>query len=75
MVATIAPELVELPADDAVVRLNSLLSENRSRHTKRQQIEEQIEQATQEIQDSKASIQTMTDRLDALCVEAKCGGR
>ena len=74
MVATIAPELAELPADDAVVRLNSLLSENRSRHTKRQQIEEQIEQATQEIQDSKASIQTMTDRLDALCVEAKCGG-
>ncbi len=74
MVATIAPELVGLPADDAVVRLNSLLSENRSRQTKRQQIEEQIEQATQEIQDSKASIQTMTDRLDALCVEAKCGG-
>lgn len=73
MVATIAPELVDLPADDAVVRLNSLLSENRSRHTKRQQIEEQIEQATQEIQDSKVSIQTMTDRLDALCIEAKCG--
>jgi uncharacterized protein YhaN len=74
MVATIAPELVDLPADDAVVRLNSLLSENRSRHTKRQQIEEQVEQAAQEIQDSKASILTMTDRLDALCVEAKCGG-
>ncbi|MET0006483.1 MAG: AAA family ATPase, partial [Candidatus Thiodiazotropha sp. 6PLUC4] len=30
LVATIAPELVDLPADDAVVRLNSLLSENRS---------------------------------------------
>lgn len=72
MVATIAPELVELPVDDAVVRLNSLLSENRSRQTKRQQIEEQIEQAKQEIQDSSTSIQTMTDRLDALCVEAKC---
>lgn len=72
LVATIALELVDLPADDAVVRLNSLLSENRSRQTKRQQIEEQIEQATQEIQDSNASIQTMTDRLDALCVEAKC---
>ena len=72
LVATIAPELVDLPADDAVVRLNSLLSENRSRQTKRQQIEEQIEQATQEIQDSNASIQTMTDRLDTLCVEAKC---
>ena len=72
LVATIAPELVDVPADDAVVRLNSLLSENRSRQTKRQQIEEQIEQATQEIQDSNTSIQTMTDRLDALCVEARC---
>lgn len=74
IVAKIAPELVDLPADDAVVRLNSLLSENRSRQTKRQQIEEQSEQATQEIQDSKASIQTMTDRIDTLCVEAKVGG-
>ena len=72
MVAMIAPELVDLPADDAVVRLNSLLSENRSRQTKRQQIQEQIEQAMQEIQDSNASTQTMTDRLDALCVEANC---
>ncbi len=74
MVAMIASELGDLPADDAVVRLNSLLSENRSRQTKRQQIEEQIEQATQEIEDSKASIQTMTDRLDVLCVEAKYDG-
>jgi len=72
MVATIAPELTDLPADDAVMRLNSLLSENRSRQTKRQQIEEHAEQAKQEIQDSKASIQTMTERLSALCVEAKC---
>ena len=75
MAATIAPELGDLPADDAVVRLNALLSENRSRQTKQQQIEKQIEQARQEIQDSKASIQTMTERLDALCVEAKCDGR
>ena len=75
MVAMIAPELGDLPADDAVVRLNSQLSENRSRQTKRQQIEEQVEQAKQEIQDSDASIKTMTDRLDALCVEAKCDDR
>ncbi|MCU7804275.1 MAG: AAA family ATPase [Candidatus Thiodiazotropha sp. (ex Lucinoma borealis)] len=74
MVAAIAPELADSSEDDAVVRLNSLLSENRSRQTKRKQIEEQIEQATQEIEDSKASIQTMTGRLDALCVEAKCEG-
>jgi uncharacterized protein YhaN len=72
MATTIAPELGNLPADDAAMRLNSLLSENRSRQTKRQQIEEQVGQAKQEIQDSKASIQTMTNRLDSLCVEAKC---
>ncbi len=72
MVATIAPELGNLPADDAVMRLNALLSENRSRQTKRQQIEEHAEQEKQEIQDSKVLIQTMTERLDTLCVEAKC---
>jgi len=72
MVATIVPDIAELPADDAVMRFNAMLSENRSRQTKRQQIEEQVEQAKQEIQDSNVSIQTMADRLDALCVEAKC---
>ena len=72
MVATIVPEIAGLTADDAVMRFNAMLSENRSRQTKRQQIEEQVEQAKQEIQDSNASIQTMTDRLDALCAEAKC---
>ncbi len=72
MVATIAPQLKDLPTDDAVLRLNSLLSETRTRQTKRQQSEEQIEQVTQEIQDSNASIKTVTDHLDALCVEAKC---
>ena len=72
MVATIAPELGDLPADAAVTRLNSLLSESRSRQTKRAQIKEHAEQAEQEIQDSKVSIQTMTERLGALCAEAKC---
>ncbi len=72
MTATITPELTDLPADEAVLRLNSLLSKNRAKQTKRQQIEEQIEQAKQEIQDSEASMQTMADRLDALCAEAKC---
>jgi len=72
MVSNLAPELEGLPADDAVVGLNSLLSDNRSKLTQRQQIEEQIQQVQQEIQDSEAAIQTMTERLDSLCVEAKC---
>jgi len=72
MATSIAPEIADLSAAEAVLRLNSLLAENRLRQTKRHQIEEQIEQAKQEIQESKASIQTMADRLDSLCAEAKC---
>ncbi len=72
IVESMAPELSGLPADDAVVRLNSLLSDNRSKQTKQRQLEEQIEQAGQEIQDSNANIQTMKKRLDTLCAEAKC---
>lgn len=71
--ASIAPELAERPADDGVIRLNALLLDNRTRLTRRKQIEQQIEQARQEIQESKSTIQTMTDRLDSLCAEAKCG--
>ena len=70
--ATIDSELGDLPADEKVMRLNSLLVENRTRLIKRQQTTEQLEQAQQEMQDAKASIQTMTDRLDRLCIEAKC---
>lgn len=72
MVATIAPEFADMAADESVIRLNSLLSENRSKQIEQQQIEGQVGQAQREIQDSKASIHTMTERLDALCVEAKC---
>jgi uncharacterized protein YhaN len=48
-----------------------LLSESRGRQSRRQQIEEQLQQARRDIQDSEATIQAMTERLDALCVEAK----
>lgn len=71
MVKSIASELAEIPADDAVTRLNTLLSDNRAEYKQRQQIEEQVVLATQEIQDSNATIQVMTERLDSLCVEAK----
>ena len=71
MITTIAPELRDLPADNAVIRINLLLSDNRKRQTQSQQIEKQLGQAQQEIQDSDATIKTMTDRLDSLCVEAQ----
>jgi len=72
LVAAIAQELGSLAAEDAVMRLNALLSENRSKDTKRQQIEEQIDQVKEEIKDSNASIDAMTEHLNALCIESKC---
>ena len=72
-VARIAPNLADLSADDAVIQLNSLLSENRSRQTQHQQIDEQYKEAQREIRDSGSTIQTMTNRLDFLCKEAGCG--
>ena len=71
MVANTAPEFAKLPPEEAAMRLNTLLSESRTRQSRRQQIEEQLEQVRQEIQDSMATNQTMTERLDSLCVEAK----
>jgi len=71
VVMNVAPELAKLPTEEAVMRLNTLLSESRTGLSRRQQIEEQLQQARQDIQDSEATIQTMIERLDVLCVEAK----
>ena len=71
LVAITAPEFAKLSTEEAVIRLNTLLSESRTGQSRRQQIEEQLQQAQQEIQDSEVIIQTMTERLDVLCVEAK----
>ncbi len=71
VVADIAPEFEKLLTEEAVTRLSTLLSESRTGQSRRKQIEEQLQQAQQEIQDSEATIQTMTERLDALCAEAK----
>jgi len=71
VVANVAPELAKLLTEEAAMRLSTLLSESRTGQSRRQQIEEQLQQARQDIQDSEATIQTMTERLDALCAEAK----
>jgi uncharacterized protein YhaN len=72
MVGEIAPDLADLSVDDAVGRLNTLLSDNQAKRTKRQQFEEQINQTAQDLSESQTSIEVMTERLNALCVEAKC---
>ncbi|MCM8883209.1 MAG: AAA family ATPase [Candidatus Thiodiazotropha sp.] len=72
MVGEIAPDLADLSVDDAVGRLNTLLSDNQAKRTKRQQLEEQIDQTAQDLSEAKTSVEVMTERLDTLCVEAKC---
>ena len=72
LVASVTPEFKSFSAEDAVVKLNLLLSDNKSRLTQRQLVDDQIVQAQQEIEDSNATINSMSERLDVLCREAKC---
>ncbi len=72
VVAQVAPELADLSVTQAVERLNALLAENRSSESRRQQIEMQVQQAREDIQDAQATIDTMNDRLQVLCVDAQC---
>jgi uncharacterized protein YhaN len=72
MVGEIAPDLADLSVDDAVGRLNALLSDNQAKRTKRQQLEEQIDETAQDLSEAQTSIGVMTERLDTLCAEAKC---
>jgi len=71
LVAGTATELSKLPADDALMRIKSLLSETRDRETRRQQMAAEVARMQREIRDSQASIRAMTDRLESLCIEAK----
>jgi len=72
-VAKVAPEFEKLSEEEAVAQLNVLLSDSKARQSRQQQIEDQLQQSQQDVGDSEAIIKTMTDRLDALCVEAKLG--
>ncbi|MCI0667888.1 MAG: hypothetical protein L0Y43_07520 [Methylococcaceae bacterium] len=49
------------------------MSDNRTRQSTREQIEEQARQARDEIQDSDVRIQAMNERFDSLCKESRCG--
>jgi uncharacterized protein YhaN len=70
--ARVAPEIATLPAEDAVARLTRLLGETEREDTRRQQFEEQIRKAQEDINTADAMRKTMIERLDALCREAEC---
>ncbi|MGB7930786.1 MAG: AAA family ATPase [Gammaproteobacteria bacterium] len=72
VVTRVAPELAELPAEESVTRLKTLLSETGKEDTRRQQLEQQIQDAQERIKVAEATRKTMTERLDALCREAQC---
>ena len=72
VVASVAPELAEQPAEQSVANLNSLLSEAGKQEANRQQYVAQIKDAEIAIKDAEVVRKTMTERLDALCKEAQC---
>jgi uncharacterized protein YhaN len=72
MVARVAPDIAKLPAEDAVARLTRLLGDEQREDTRRQQFEDQIRKAQENINTAEATRKTMLERLDALCTEAKC---
>jgi uncharacterized protein YhaN len=72
VVARVAPELAELPAAESVTRLTALLNDTGKADTRRQQLEQQIQEAQAHIKSAEATRKTMTERLDSLCKEAHC---
>ncbi len=65
-------DLSELAEEDAVVRLNALLSGNRERQSRREALEKQLHKLHRDMQDSAETIRSMQDRLQLLCAEAHC---
>jgi uncharacterized protein YhaN len=72
LVALVAPELTRLSAEQAVVRLNAVLAENRTSLSQRQQLESQLKQTHQELRDTRAEIDMLSVHLRKLCDEARC---
>jgi uncharacterized protein YhaN len=66
------PELAKLPAEEAVARLKTQLGNARDKEVRRQQLEQQIQEAQDSIQMAEATRKTMKEQLDALCREAQC---
>ncbi|MCG6860519.1 MAG: AAA family ATPase [Chromatiaceae bacterium] len=68
----LAPDLSDLAAEDAVVRLARMLGDARREDIRRQQLEKQMKQAQERIEEAGATRKTMNERLAALCTEAHC---
>ena len=72
VVEQVSEDLSELAEEDAVVRLNALLSDNRERQTRYKALEKQSHHLYKEKQESAETINSMRERLQILCSEAHC---
>jgi hypothetical protein len=68
----VSPELVSMRAEQSVVRLAAILSENRSGEIRCRQIESNKQQAEEEMEEARVTIEEMRVRLRELCAEANC---
>ena len=73
VIEQVSEDFSELSEEDAVVRLNALLTDNRAWHTKFKALEKQSRKLHLEKQESAETIKSMRDRLQTLCAEAQCG--
>ncbi|MEA3302249.1 MAG: AAA family ATPase, partial [Pseudomonadota bacterium] len=72
VVEQVSEDLSELAEEDAVVRLNALLTGNRERQSRREALDKQLHKLHRDMQSSAEMIRSMQDRLQVLCVEAQC---
>ncbi|MBL1294154.1 MAG: AAA family ATPase [Thiotrichales bacterium] len=75
LVTQVAKDLTALSPELAVEQLTARVTENGQQESKQQQLLDQIEEAEGDIRDAESLHQTMSDRLEALCLEAQCTER
>ena len=72
LVARIAPDLMEAPADQAAVQLLARLAKAQTDATRKTALAKQIQERETMLERAKSTITQMTDRLQALCHQAGC---
>jgi uncharacterized protein YhaN len=72
LVKRVAPDLANLPVAEVVQRLIALLSDSRIQEAGRQRLTAEIDKTQGELQAATTTCDTMRERLDALCREARC---
>jgi len=72
LVARIAPDLLNVPADQAAAQLNARFNKAQADAARRAELHKRIKEREADVQQAKASIDLMRERLDAFCRQARC---